>query len=58
MYKGDNVVETFYNLYLGDTIWAAVISAEFSLHDSRKEVVKPLVELLKRGSMITSRGRG
>jgi len=26
MYDGDNVGETFHNLYLGDTIWAAAIS--------------------------------
>ena len=49
MYDGDNIKETFHNLYLGDTIWAVAISAEFSLEDPRKEIFKPLVELLKRG---------
>jgi len=49
MYDGNNIGETFHNLYLGDAIWASVISAEFSLNDGQKEVVKPLVELLKRG---------
>ena len=46
MYDGDNVGETFHNLYLGDTIWAAAISAEFSLRDPRKDTARPLVELL------------
>ena len=49
MYEGDNVGETFNNLFLGDAIWASAISAEFSLNDGRKEIVKPLVELLKQG---------
>jgi len=49
LYDGDNPGETFNNLYLGDTIWASTISAEFSLNDGRRKVVKPLVELLKRG---------
>jgi len=49
LYDGDNPGETFNNLYLGDAIWASAISAEFSLNDGWREVVKPLVELLKRG---------
>ena len=49
MFDGDNVGETFHNLYLGDTIWAAAISAEFSLRDPRKDTARPLVELLCRG---------
>ena len=49
LYDGDNVGETFNNLYLGNTIWASAISAKFSLNNGCKEVIKPLVELLKRG---------
>jgi len=49
LYDGNNPGETFNNFYLGDMNWASTISAEFSLNDGWREVVKPLVELLKRG---------